>query len=366
MKIAMVGLRAPWGTEGGIEYAVGHLAPRLVALGCEVTVFCRSRYNTLGPGIHHGVRLVNVNTIYTRHLEAFVHTAVATPRAIATADIVHLHATGPSLLAWMPRMVRRATVVTLHGLDWQRAKWGRGARSILKVGAWSAATFPHQIIAVGQHLVDHYQHQYGVTPCWIPNGVEPIDAAPLAAGKVSGLEPFSYLVFVGRIVPEKGLDRLIEAYGKSGIKLPLIIIGGATHMDEYMQRLKANAPAGVRMVGPRYGEARDALLANARAFVLPSTLEGFPLAPLEAMAAGRPVILSDIPPHRELLANAPEVGWIVPDNGWPEALRDIDRADPKDLDNRGRAGKVHVAEHYTWDGVAKRTLQVYQQALQAL
>ena len=187
LRVAMVGLRAPWGAEGGVEQSVAELAPRLVELGCEVTVFCRRRYNPLGPGEHRGVRLMDVGTVYTKHLEAIVHTAAVLPRAIQRADVVHLHATGPALLSWLPRLVGKAVVVTVHGLDWQRDKWGAGASLALRVGAASAARFPHEVIVVGQHLQRHYEETYGRATVCIPNGVGDIARPPLERGDVPGL-----------------------------------------------------------------------------------------------------------------------------------------------------------------------------------
>lgn len=364
LRVAMVGLRAPWGTEGGIEAAVGHLAPRLVDLGCSVTVYCRRRYNALGPGLHHGVRLVDVGTVYSKHLEAIVHTTLAAPRAVASADLVHIHATGPSLLSWVPRLAGRPTVVTLHGLDWQREKWGRAAQLVLRAGARAAATFPHRLIAVGAHLRDHYADHYGVVPDLIPNGVAPIPRQPLSCAGVEGLQAGRYLLFVGRLVPEKGLERLFAAYAEARLKLPLVIVGGSTHMAHYQRHLEQKAPAGVRLVGPRYAEARDALLSHARAFVLPSTLEGFPLAALEAMASGLPVLLSDIPPHRELLSDCTDpAGWLVGDEAWPRVLNEVASADRGRLVAMGRSGQVHVGLHYSWDRVAAQTLATYRDAI---
>lgn len=362
-RVAMVGLRAPWGTEGGVEAAVGQLAPRLAARGVDVTVYCRRRYNALGPGLHSGVRLVDVDTLYSKHLEAIVHTALAAPRAAAGADLVHIHATGPSLLSWVPRLAGRATVVTLHGLDWQREKWGAAAKLVLRAGARSAATFPHRIIAVGAHLRDHYTERYGVTPDLIPNGVEPIPHQPLDQSGVEGLQPRGYLLFVGRLVPEKGLERLMAAYQRANIQVPLVIAGGATHMEAYRRQLEQLAPPGVMLVGPRYGHQRDALLSHARAFLLPSTLEGFPLAALEAMASGLPVLLSDIPPHRELLSGQPDAGWVVPDGGWDAALREAAETPWSALAPRGARGQAHVAERYSWDAIADKTLQTYLDAI---
>lgn len=375
LRVAMVGLRAPWGTEGGVEQSVAELAPRLVGLGCEVTVYCRSRYNALGPGMHHGVRLVDVDSVYTKHLEAIVHTARALPAAIREADVVHVHATGPALLSWAPRALGRATVVTVHGLDWQRDKWGPFARAALRVGALASATFPHRTVVVGHHLEEHYRQSYHRDAVFIPNGVGRIGRPPLEEGGVPGLSPRGYLLFVGRLVPEKGLMRLITAWKASGVGLPLVVVGGGTYSGDYVARLRAAAPAGVIFPGPRYEAARDALLAHARAFVYPSRVEGMPLAPLEAMAAGVPVFLSDIPPHREILLGhvaqpAREIersgpGWRVPEGRWEQALTLAEALDPLEAEAMGAAGRALVRARFGWDEVARRTLEVYQQALDA-
>jgi len=373
LRVAMVGLRAPWGTEGGVEQAVAALAPRLAASGCEVTVYCRARYNTLGPGTHQGVRLVDVDTLYTRHLEAIVHTAAALPLALREHDLIHLHATGPALLSWVPRLAGRKTVVTVHGLDWQRDKWGWIASQTLRAGAWASARFPDRVIVVGRHLQDHYRQTYGIETTCIPNGVDPIGAPPLSAGEVEGLEPGRYLLFVGRLVPEKGLERLVAAWRGAGASLPLVVVGGWTYSADYVKKLRAAAPTGVIFTGPRYGIARDALLAHAAAFVYPSRVEGMPLAPLEAMAAGLPVFLSDIAPHREILLGEPGEptdhiaragpGWRVPEHAWEDALRLAAALGPEARAEAGRAGRLRVQADFGWDKVALRTLEVYRETL---
>ena len=376
LRVAMVGLRAPWGAEGGVESVVGELAPRLVKRGCEVTVYCRGRYNPLGGGVHRGVRLVDLDTIYTKHLEAIVHTAHALPRAILTADVVHLHATGPALLSWMPRLVGRATVVTVHGLDWQRPKWGPLARAALWVGAGAAAAFPHQLIVVGRHLQEHYRASYGVESAWIPNGVGEIARVPLSWSGVPGLKAGQYLLFVGRLVPEKRLELVLEAWRAAETGMPLVIVGGSGYTDDYARPLREAAPVGVHFTGPLYDEARDALIRHAAAFVHASRVEGFPVAPLEALAAGVPVLLSDIEPHREILdpdhGGSParrgvpserSAGWLVPDDGWVAALRAMAALSPEERAARGEQGRALVESRYCWDHLASQTLDLYREAL---
>ena len=152
----------------------------------------------------------------------------------------------------------------------------------------------------------------------------------------------------------------MAGYAESGVALPLVIAGGATHMDAYAQKLAALAPPGVMLVGPRYGEARDALLSWARGFVLPSHLEGFPLAALEAMESGLPVLLSDIAPHRELLSGAPEAGWLT--TSWSDGIRQLS-APWTALAPRGALGQQLVRDRYSWDRIAEQTLAVYEQTI---
>ena len=368
LRVAMVGLRAPWGTEGGVEHVVGALAPRLARLGCAVTVYCRRRYNALGPGIHHGVRLVDVDTVYGKHTEALLHTALAAPRAALTHDVVHLHASGPALFAGIPRLLRRATVVTVHALDWQRDKWGLAAQAALRLGGWSAVTFPHETIAVAAHVAQHLADQHGARATVIPNAADPIADADLAEAGVPGLRRRGYLLYLGRIVPEKDLPRLFAAARAAGLdEMPILVTGSAIHAEDHLRALQPLAPDNVVFTGPRHGRARDALLRHAAALVNPSRLEGLPLAPLEAMAAGTPVLLSDIEPHREIIdAELDGVGgWLVPDDGWVEALGRLGRATPEALDEMGARAQARVDAVYSWDRVAERTLAVYQQALAA-
>ena len=146
--------------------------------------------------------------------------------------------------------------------------------------------------------------------------------------------------------------------------MPLLFVGGSAHMDAYARELAERAPPGVIFTGPRYGAERDALLSHARCFVLASHLEGFPLAPLEAMAAGAPMLLSDIPPHREIVSGVAALEErIVPDGAWPNALKQVCEEDWAEGERVGARGRDHVRRHFSWDHNASRTLKVYERAL---
>jgi glycosyltransferase involved in cell wall biosynthesis len=358
VRVAMVGLRAPWGPEGGIERSVAELAPRLVERGIDVTVFCRRRYNARGEGVFEGVRLVDNGTIYTKHLEAIVHTAIAAPLAAVSADLVHFHATGPAMLSWMPKALGARTVVTVHGLDWQREKWGPGARLALKAGAWCAAKVPDRVITVGEHLREHFEERYDVQALCIPNGVGAVLRRPLEDADVEGLSPRGYYLFLGRLVPEKGLETLIDAAQQGST--PLVIAGSAGTDTAYEAQLRARASNLVRFVGPKFEAARDALLSNAKALVLASTVEGLPITPLEALAAGTPVLLSDIAPHREILAGV-DAGALV--EAWPATLRSFAARPVAEIEQMGERGEAHVRAAFSWDVAADRTAACYREVM---
>jgi len=249
-------------------------------------------------------------------------------------------------------------------MDWQRDKWGLGARLALQAGEWAATRFAHRIITVGHHLDENLQRRHGRSSEVIHNGVDPIATPPLEACGIPGLISREFLLFIGRLVPEKGLNRLIEAWNRVRPELPLLIVGGSTHMAAYEQELHALAGPGITFTGPLFGEQKEALLAHARALILPSHIEGFPLVPLESMAAGTPVYLSDIPPHHEVLGDTRgHTGEIVADGQWDAAITELCAAPRSRFEDMGSQGRAHIRAHFSWDAIADRTLEIYEAAI---
>lgn len=362
----MVGLRAPWGAEGGVESSVSELAPRLAATGIDMTVYCRSRYNPHGNAIREGVRLRDSPTVYGRGSEAFVHSALAVPRAAIHHDIVHIHACGPALFSGVPAWFGRRSVVTLHGMDWTRSKWGAGAKALLRAGVATAGTHADAIITVSAELRDWVAARYPAPVFHIPNGVPPHRPADWDAATFPMLEPGRFLLFIGRLVPEKEIETLLRAAARTHSNLKIVITGGATYTDQYQARLRAEAPSNVVFTGPRFGIEKRMLFSAARGFVLPSRVEGLPIALLEAMAAGLPTLVSDIAPNLEALGDIG--GWRLRCGdiaAWARAFEEAEAADPRFLARIGEAGAVRARDTFGWDPVVERTLDIYRQVHEA-
>lgn len=299
----MIGQKGIPATYGGIEKAVEEISTRLVRRGHKVTVFTRPHYKTVN-GTYRGVSIRVLPSLNTKHLDAISHTLLSTLYSLfAFFDIVHYHALGPSLLSFAPRLFGIPTVVTVHGLDWQREKWGRGAKAALKVGECCSVNFPNETVVVAKTLRRYFLSKYRRRVHYIPNGVKVSGKIPLNALKRYGLNGGDYILFVGRLVPEKGCHYLIEAFRRTEAEHRLLIVGGSSATADYIEHLKGRAKDDQRIIfaGYLYGKELQEAYSNAYLFVLPSTLEGLPIVLLEALSYGNCVLASDIPANLEVL-----------------------------------------------------------------
>ncbi|BBD09262.1 glycosyltransferase family 4 protein [Desulfovibrio ferrophilus] len=368
LKIAMVGLRAIGGDcSGGIETHVNELAPRVAALGAEVTVFCRAPYAGHLGKTCRGVNIEVGPCIKSKHLETVTHTGLSCLSMLSGYDVVHFHAIGPALFSWLPRLSGRGVVTTVHAMDYRRAKWGPVARAALKLGAGCAALFSHRLITVSRGLRDGFQQRYKIPVSYVPNGIARPESRPLEALRRFGIRP-GYVLFLGRLVPEKGVHTLLEAFSRLKTDAQLVVAGAQSHTRGYADRLRRLARGDERIVftGPLYREDKAEAYSNAGLFVLPSELEGMPITMLEAAAHACPVLTSDIPECLEPCQGGSEPAprgvfssFAVGDAGaLAEAMQRM-LADP-DLPARGAAGRDFVLERYDWDRIARETLDVYR------
>ena len=355
------------------------LSTRLVRLGHEVTVFCRGRYAGDAGGSYHGVRLRPLPAIYTKHLEAFTNTVAAVVCALRGFDVIHVNATGPALLSFLPRLFGRKVVVTVHGLDWKREKWGFVARWALKLGAWASVAFPQRTIVVSQTLRHHYATRYRRKTVYIPNGVTLPPAEDEWSVERLGLVPGEYILFLSRLVPEKSCHTLIEAFKSLVTRKKLVIVGPPTHSKDYEGFLHKIAAGDDRIVftGPLFGVDKDAVYRGAYCFVLPSTIEGMALVLLEAMSYGKCCLCSDIEENLEVIVPSAErwLGKGPGHAGLPSAFAEqaalahgfwfkvgnvaslanalrylLDR--PAEVEAMGQKARRFVATQFNWDVIA--------------
>ena len=297
----MIGLKGiPF--PAGIENFTEQVATRLVERGHRVTVYVRP-YVRVGDE-YRGARIRHLPSINTKHLDAVSHTLLATLDVLfADLDVVHYHALGPSVFSLLPRLCGVPTVVHVHGLDWQRAKWSFWASRCLRAAEYSAVFFPHRTVTISRTLQRYFVDKYRRSVEYIPTGVSAGEYREPREIRTWGLGREDYVLFLARLVPEKGAHYLLDAFRQ----LPdtkgkrLVIAGGASHSADYEQGLARFRGPDVIFTGEVTGRIVQELFANAYAYVLPSDVEGLPVSLLEALSHGRCAVASDIDPNVEAL-----------------------------------------------------------------
>jgi len=371
ISIAMLGHKRIPSREGGIEIVVEELAVRMAARGYRVTCYNRSGHHVSGKefdtrrgGEYRGVRLKTGAAINRKGLAAVTSSFFASlAAAVGPYDVVHIHAEGPAAFCWLPRLMGKRVVVTVHGLDWQRAKWkgGLGARYI-HLGEKMAVRFAHEIIVLNRAAQQYFKDSYGRETRLIPNGVSRAEyAAPDRIREVFGLEKDAYLLFLGRMVPEKGIHYLIEAFRGVQTDRKLVVAGGASDSEAYIDRLKEQAGGDSRIVftGFVQKELLRELYSNAYVYVLPSDLEGMPLSLLEALSYGCCCVTSDIPECVDVTGEhgvAFQKGSAVDLRVKLQELCD----DVGQVYRRREGAADYVCRRHRWDEVVDRTLELYQ------
>jgi glycosyltransferase involved in cell wall biosynthesis len=366
LRIALIGQRGVPATFGGIEHHVEEIGSRLATRGHDVTVYTRTNYTQERHDRYRGMRPRYLPTVNSKHLDAIVHSMLSTLDAIVRrTDIVHYHAVGPAMLAVLPKFLSRAkVVVTVHGLDADRAKWGGPARIVLRFAQWLSARVPDVTIVVSKDLETYYRDRHQRRTVYIPNGVsEPTPRPPQEITDRFGLRGDDYLLFVGRMVPEKAPDLLIRAFGRLETDRRLVLAGGSSYTDEYLRSVEALATADGRVLMPGYvyGQVLEELYANASAFVIPSSLEGLPLTLLEAASYGIPLVVSDIRPHLEVVGDdgpGHRTFRSGDERSLAAALRQV-LTDPRSERRDAKTLRDVVLSSYSWDQAVDGTEAAY-------
>lgn len=366
LKIAMLGHKRVPSREGGIEVVVGELSSRMSMLGHSVTCYNRKGHHVAGTEFDNeknsipGVTIKEVFTIDKKGLAAITASFFASvSAAFGKFDVVHFHAEGPCSMIWLPKLFGKKCVATIHGLDHQRAKWGKFASRYIMFGEKCAVKFADEIIVLSKNVQEYFLNKYGVETKYIPNGVskpQPI-SADLIKDKYN-LDNESYILFLGRLVPEKGITYLIEAFKKVNTSKKLVIVGGSSDTTEFENELKAMADERIIFTGFTQGKMLEEFYSNAYAYVLPSDLEGMPISLLEAMSYGNCCITSNIPECTEVVG---EYG-ISFKKGNVEDLREKLQSicdNPELVKHYKEIASDYVCGKFNWNTVVDDTLRIY-------
>lgn len=358
VRVAFIGGRGVISRYSGIESYYEEAGSRLAEMGHEVTVYCRT-YFTPPLDRHQGMRLVRLPTIRSKHLETLVHTLLSTAHAcFDRSQIVHYHALGPSLFSFLPRLLGKKTVVTVQGLDWKRAKWGRLASLVLRLGERTAVWLPNATMVVSLALQDYYRAEHGMDTTYVPNGTILRERRTPVQIRQWGLQGDEYILFLGRFSPEKNCHLLIQAYQRLDTPVKLVLAGGSSYSDGYVEGLRRQQSDRVRLLEWVSGHALEELLTNARLFVLPSDLEGMSLALLDAMGAGVCVLTSDVRENCELVKG---VGFTFRRGDVDDLERMLRLLLSEDQVRRdaARRGQERVRQQYLWPEITAQIEGLY-------
>ncbi len=370
INIAMLGHKRIPSREGGIEVVVEELSVRMAALGHHVTCYNRGghhvsgkSYDTKNVNSYKGIRLKTVLTLDRKGLAAMTASFFAALRcAFGKYDVVHFHAEGPCAMIWLPKLFGKRCITTIHGLDHQRAKWGRFASAYIMLGEKCAVKFADEIIVLSRGVQEYFLKTYHRDTVLIPNGVTrpACEPAELITEKF-GLTKDSYFLYLGRLVPEKGITYLIKAFKNVKTDKKLVIAGGSSDTETYAAELKELAKDDNRILftGFVQGKMLNELYSNAYVYVLPSDLEGMPLSLLEAMSYGNCCLVSDIPECTEVVEDKAAVfkkGNCTDLADSLQALQDF----PKTVMDYKTKAADYICSRYNWDKVAEKTLQLYE------
>lgn len=369
-NIAMFGHKHIPSREGGVEIVVEHLAVRMVRLGHKVTCYNRGgRYVEAedaefdeDKSRYRGVKIRKAFTINVKGLAAVSSSFFASLAAgLGKYDVVHIHAEGPCILCGFLKACDKRVIVTIHGLDHKRAKWGRFASWYIMKGEQAAAKYADEIIVLSKSVQDYFMELYGRRTTFIPNGVEEAKQLPPDVIRTKwGLDKDDYILYLGRIVPEKGIHYLIEAYKELDTDKKLVIAGGSSDTDEYFNKIQDMAAGNDNIIftGFVQGPTLEELYSNAYIYCLPSDLEGMPLSLLEAMSYGNACLTSDIP----------ECADVISDKGMTFKKGDVkslakclsELMDDKAAVEAYKAqAATYITEEFNWDDVVCKTLKLY-------
>lgn len=370
LKIAMIGHKRIPTREGGVEIVVKELATRMVKRGHRVDAYNRRGSHVSGKEFvnrvgkkYEGINIVTIPTFENKSLNAIVYSFFASIRSLfGRYDIIHYHAEGPCAMLWIPKIFGKRVIATIHGLDWQRSKWGNLASKVLKFGEKMAAKYADQVIVLSANMKEYFEKEYGRDTIYIANGVnKPENKEAREIKQKWSLEKNEYILFLARIVPEKGAHYLIDAYKNLATDKKLVIAGGSSHSVQYFEELKQRAEDNKNIIFTDFvgGRTLEELYSNAYVFVLPSDIEGMAIGLLEAMSYGNCCLVSDIPENVEVITDK---GVAFKHSNVDSLTIELSKLleHPEVVEKYQSSSVEYICEKYSWEKAVDETLKVYQ------
>ena len=377
MKIAMLGHKRIPSREGGVEIVVEQLASRMSAQGHEVTVYNRKGNHVSGKENttfeykkkfdYKGIHVITIPTFEKKSLNAIVYSFLAALHAaFHSYDAVHFHAEGPCSMIPIVKLSGKKCVATIHGLDWQRSKWGGFATRFLLFGEKMAVKYADEVIVLSKNVQNYFKETYGRDVRYIPNGIDKQQKVqPQIITEKYGLNGRDYYLFLARIVPEKGLHYLIDAFEELDTDKKLVIAGGSSHTDDYMEQIISRCEKNPDIVTTGFvqGQELQELFSNCYAYVLPSDIEGMPISLLEAMSFGCNCLVSDIPENMEVVKDKAYSFEKSNVDSLVSSLKQLENLSVTEWEQKGAEIQKYTQQNFGWDDVTEQTIRLYESEL---
>ncbi|MBU0597279.1 glycosyltransferase family 4 protein [Patescibacteria group bacterium] len=365
MKIAFIGQKGIELKEGagGIERHVFELSRGFASKGHDILVYVRPRFFDSEKKEEKNIKIIPVLSIPTKNLDTFTYSLFATLSVMREkVDVIHYHGIGPATLAWIPRLFKRKSkvIVTFHSIDRLHSKWGVMARLFLRYAEWTAIKFPHATIVVSHSIAKYCREKYNANTIYIPNGaiVEKYPGDNLISEW--GLKCDGYILNVARLVKQKGIHFLIEAYARLDTDKKLVIVGAPSFSEEYNKYIHelSQGNSDIIFTGFQKGKVLSQLYVNCYLYVQPSESEGLSMSVLEAMAAERCVLVSNIPENIESIDHAGLTFVSADVDDLQEKIEPL-LNHPEIVEERGKKSKRWVEENFNWEGIVEKTEKIY-------
>lgn len=365
-EIAVLGIRGLPANYGGLETCAEQITRIWADQGHPVLVYCRRERYPDKIACIGSVRLKYTRSIQSKNLGTLSNTLVSVLDLLMferKVRVVHLYNTGNGIFVPLLKLFGKRVIVSGDGLEWKRDKWNAVAKLVHRIGEWMAIKFADRVVVDNEEVRKYYVNKYRQEPAKIAYGAKLIQCDPPRAAEVLaqyGLEAKKYFLFVGRLVPEKGVHELVKAYKRISTEYPLVIIGDDSSTCPYRNELLRQQSDKIRFLGFLYGQDYEQLLVNALMYVSASRLEGTSPSLLAAMGARVCSLVNGI---EENHATA-DGGALMFEKENYEHLRQCWQRlvdEPALIEEWAGKGRGYVVDHYRWDVVANEYLSIFSQ-----